>query len=616
MTQLGGFMGKVLRVDLSSENFTDETIDESTLRKYLGGTGLGAKIMYDEVPANVEWSDPENRLIWLTGPFNGTKVPGSGLYTVATKGPLSNMFVASHCNGFFGARLKFAGYDTIIFQGAAKNWVYLYIHDGTAEIRDASHLVGMDSWDTEAKLKEEIGEKKVSVSCIGTAGENLVKYACICSDRGHVAASNGCGAVMGSKKIKAIVVHGNAKVPIHDKESFNADVKAWWQELETTLWGMMIPPMGTSCQYSASHDIGFLAVRNYTASIFPEHTKFNGDSQRAYYQGKRRPCYACKWGHCHEIELKSGPHKGEIVEESEYEGAVAFSSNIGNTDLDATHWLNNVNDRLGMDAKEQASVIGLAIECYEKGLITKEDTDGIELTWGNVDAVETLLHKIAKREGFGEVLAEGVMRAAQKIGGDAPNFAVHNKKGHAPHVIDSRGMWFIMFSMATTDMGAGAAGDMGDVGDLLPTVGAEFMSPDAAHSPDHAPKMLPITMRRAQFIDSLGICMFVSGVQLKHVAKTLSSVTGWDFTWEEAAEVGYRIHCLLRLFNMRCGLTRENDGVSPRIAEAPIEGPAKGISVADKWDQMLDTYYDGLGWDREGRPLPETLNKLGLEMVP
>jgi len=615
MPKLGGYMGKILRVDLTKERLTEEKLDEATLRRFVGGSGLGAKILYDEVPGGIEWSDPGNRLIWATGVLGGTRAPASGTCAVVTKGPLTNFLTASHANGFFGARLKFAGYDAVIVQGAAKRWVYLYIHDGVAELRDAAHLLGRDTWETEEMLQKEIGEAQLSVSCIGPAGENLVKYAGICSDRGHIASTNGCGAVMGSKKLKAIATHGKAAVPINDKRRFTALVKEWWDLSNSTMFGMLIPSMGTSGYYSASHELGFLAVKNYTANVFPDHAKFNGDNVRAYYKGKPRPCYACRFAHCHEIEIKSGPHKGEIVEEAEYEGAAAFSSMIGNSDLDAAEWLNNVNDRLGMDAKEQAFLIGLAIECYEKGLITKKDTDGIELTWGNVQAVETMLHKIARRNGFGDVLAEGVMRAAQKIGGDAPKFAVYNHKGIAPHVLDGRGLWFIAFSFALSDMGSAPAGDMGDLGDLMPTLGAGFMDPSTAFSAEVVPNNFALVSRRGQFIDCLGQCMFVTGVQLKHVADTVGAATGWDFTWREAVDVGERINNLMRAFNIRHGHTREHNAISPRIAEAPHEGPAKGISIGPKFDKMVDDYYEAMGWDKAGRPLPETLKRLGLESV-
>lgn len=617
MAKLGGYMGKILRVNLTKERITEEELPEATLRQYLGGTGLGVKIMYDEVPAGVEWSDPANRIIWLTGPLNGTKAPGSGQYAVTTKGPLTNLFVSSQSNGFFGARLRFAGYDAVIVQGAAKRWVYLYLHDGVAELRDAAHLVGKDTWETQELLPKEVGERQASVSCIGPAGENLVRYACICSDQGHVASTNGCGAVMGSKKLKAIVVHGKTEVPIHDKAEFNALLKQWWKEDDDTIWGMLIPAMGTSGQLTASASMGMAPVRNLTAYEWPEQDQFNGDALRAYYDGKPRPCYACRWGHCHQIELKSGPHKGEMVEEAEYEGTQAFSCQIGNMhDVDAMEWLNHVNDGLGMDLKEQAWVLGMAMECYNKGLITKKETDGVDLTWGNVAGVETMLNKIARRDGFGDVLAEGVMRAAQKIGGDAPKFAVYTHKGNGPHVMDPRALWSISFGMAISDMGSGYASDMGDQGDLMGPLGdINVLDPDNAFSADIVAKAQAIMARRGHFIDCLGVCMFLSGVPWTTVTDAVSAATGWDFTWQEAADVGARVLNLMRAFNVRHGETREHNSVSPRILEPPLDGPAKGISVGEKWDQMVDTYYETRGWDKDGRPLPETLKTLGLEDV-
>ena len=616
MAKLGGYMGKILRVDLTREQITEERLPEATLRKYLGGTGLGVKIMYDEVPAGVEWSDPANRMIWTAGVLAGTRAPGSGQHAVTTKGPLTNLFVASHANGFFGARLKFAGYDAVIVQGAAKRWVYLYIHDGVAELRDATHLLGKDTWETQELLPKEVGERQASVSCIGPAGENMVRYACICNDRGHVASTNGCGAVMGSKKLKAIVVHGKAAVPIHDKAKFSALIKEWWKQDDDTIWGMLIPTMGTSGQLTASASMGMAPVKNLTEYDWPEQDQFNGDALRDYYNGKPLPCYACRWGHCHQIELKSGPHKGEMVEEAEYEGTQAFSCQIGNNDVDVMEWLNHVNDGLGMDLKEQAWVLGMAMECYNKGLITKKDTDGVDLTWGNVEGVEAMMNKIARRDGFGDVLAEGVMRAAFKIGGDAPKFAVYTHKGNGPHVMDPRALWSISFGMAISDMGSGYASDMGDQGDLMDALGdINVLDPDNAFSADIVPKAQAIMARRGHFIDCLGICMFVSGVPWQTVADAVSAATGWDLTWREAADVGDRVLHLMRAFNIRHGETREHNLVSPRILEPPLDGPAKGISVGEKWDQMVDTYYEYRGWDKEGRPLPETLRRVGLEDV-
>ncbi|MGC9781305.1 MAG: SCP2 sterol-binding domain-containing protein [Candidatus Heimdallarchaeota archaeon] len=612
---LGGYWGKILRVDLTNETITEEKLDEELLKAYVGGTGLGVKLLYDEITADVLWDDPKNRLIYTTGPLSGTTAPGSGLYAVSTRGTLTNMFVASHANGFFGARMKKAGFDVIIFQGEAKKWLYLYLNDGVAELRDASHLVGKNAWETEDAIIEELDNKKVSVSCIGPAGENLVKYAGICNDKGHICSTNGVGAVMGSKKLKAVAVNGTLKVPINDEELFRELVKEWWEEAYETMWGFMIPSLGTNGQVASIYEGGFLPIKNLTTNIFPEYKTFNADHMRDYYKGKPRPCYACRFNHIHTIKLKSGPGKGKLVEEAEYEGTTAFASQIGNTDLDASQWLNHINDTLGMDAKEQAFVLGLAFECYEKGLLTKDDTDGLELTWGNTDAAEKLMHKIALRDGIGDLFAEGVYRTAQKIGGDAPNFAVYTHKGNAPHVHDGRGMWSIAFSMAVSDMGSIPAGDMGDVGDLLDTIGADALDPAQAFSGEMVAKGQAISGRRGHFVDCLGICMFIAGVQFTTIARMLNSVTGWEYTWLDCATVGERVMNMMRAFNIRCGMTREHNSVSPRLKQAPTEGRAKGITIGPEWDQMIDYYYETMGWDMDGKPLPKTLKKLGLQDV-
>ena len=615
MAKLGGYMGKILRVDLTNERLTHEKVDEATLRKFLGGPGWGTKIMYDEVPAAVEWSDPRNRLIFATGVLTGSRAPGGATYAVVTKGPLTNLLGAAHSNGFFGTRLKFAGYDAIIVQGAAKSWVYLYVHDGVAELRSATHLLGKDTQETEDILRKEIGQPKLSVSCIGPAGENLVKFAAVVCDGGHVASTNGPGAVMGSKKLKAIAAYGEASVPIHDKARFNALVKDWWEQAKASAMGSLVGTLGTAGYFSLAALTGWGPVKNCTTNIYPEHPKFNGDSIRANFKLKPKPCYACRLGHGQEIEIAEGPHKGVIVEEPEYEDFTSFGSMIGSTDINAAMWLTNVNDRLGMDVKEEAFVVGLAMECYNKGILTKKDTNGVDLTWGNVEGVETLLYKIAHREGFGDVLAEGVMRAAKKIGGDAPKFAVYTKNGIAPHVLDIRGLWPSMFMLATSDMGSLTA-SIADVGDLLDAnEGMSMMDPSQAFSAEGLPRKVRLLGHRGHFVDSIGICMHVEGATLKTLSDTVGAATGWDFTWQEAVEVGQRVQNLMRVFNIRHGSRREDDRVSPRLVEAPVDGGAKGMTIGPKYEGMLNDYYQGMGWDKEGRPLPETLKKLGLEFA-
>ena len=400
-----GYMGKLLRVDLSREKISEESVDSETLRKYVGGTGLGAKYLYEEVPAGVEWSDAGNRMMFFTGPMAGTKVSGSGTFSVVSKGPLTNMAGASQANGYFGAFLKFAGFDGIIVQGKAKKWLYLRVHDGAAELRDARHLQGKDTWETEDALKQELG-KQCSVYSIGPAGENLVRFAAIVGDRGHVAAHNGLGAVMGSKKLKAIAVErGRQEVTIARPERLAESAPALLENAQKM--DPNLGPWGTAAIFPRMATIGALPVKNYTTSIFPDADRFSGQSLRTNFKNTVSTCWACRIRHCRITEITEGPYAGFVGEEPEYEGIAAMSSVIGQNDPAATIVLGNQVDRLGMDINESGWVIGWLMECYQKGLLKKADLDGIEMNWGNAAAATEMLKKIAYRQGSGNLWAEG-----------------------------------------------------------------------------------------------------------------------------------------------------------------------------------------------------------------
>ena len=349
MSNLYGYAGKFLRVDLTSEQITEEPLDEETVRKYVGGTGIGAKYLYEEVPAEVGWSDEANRMIIATGPLGGTTVGGSGTISVVTKGALTNGAVATQANGFFGAFLKFSGYDGIILQGRAKRWVYLYIHSGGAELRGASHLVGKDTWETSDLIKTEFGqsERGMSVASIGPAGENLVKFACIFFDKGHTASHDGTGAVMGSKRLKAIAVtRSRARPTLKDKEGVSAIANQLHDNIVNDpvaregvySWGTL----NGVTRHTMVGD-GILPVKNYTTSIYdiePEKLeKFGGPYIRSHFEPKPSPCWACRMHHCHMITITEGPFKGYVGEEPEYECFAAFGPVIGVTDATAPIFL-------------------------------------------------------------------------------------------------------------------------------------------------------------------------------------------------------------------------------------------------------------------------------------
>ena len=604
-----GYAGKILRVDLTHGKITEESPDEAALRKYVGGAGLGAKFLYEEVPPGLDCFDPENRLILTSGPFGGTQIPGGGTFSVSTKGVLTGGAASCQANGFWGAFLRLSGFNGVVVQGACDHLVYLYIHDGKAELRDAGHLAGKDTWETDEAIKKELGYKKreMSIAAIGPAGEKLVKFAAIVADKGHVAGHNGMGAVMGSKKLKAIAVaRGKNKIPLKDPQRVSEMTKEILETIKSSPWQSNLYKYGTLGTYRTVEKIGALPIKNYTTNIYPNPEKlhqFTPEYIRERFQPKPEPCWACHMHHCHESTITEGPYKGLVVEEPEYECLSAMGSQIGNMEVASAMMLTNVVDRMGLEMNETGWVVGLVMECYEKGMLTKEQTGGLEMTWGNVEAVRELLQKIARREGFGKTLAGGVKEAADRIGGEAPNFAVYTKKGNTPRGYDHRAYWTEMFDKLTSNTGTLESRPYP-------------RNPVGVFSPEEVVKVTTSGKGRMSFEDTLGTCRFAVLVEVKTLAELLRAVTGWDFTEEEGQTVGLRILNLTRAYNFRCGHTREMEAPSPRYGSPPINGPAEGKSIVPVLDEMLDRYYVAMGWDKKtGKPLPETLKKLGLEHI-
>ncbi|MDO8568142.1 MAG: aldehyde ferredoxin oxidoreductase C-terminal domain-containing protein, partial [Dehalococcoidales bacterium] len=591
------YVGNILRIDLTGRRVTPEVIDEQTLRKYVGGTGVGARILYDEVPPGVEWNDPENRLIMATGPLAGTRMGGSGTFSVVTKGCLTNGATATQANGYWGAYLRFNGFMGLVFQGASDKWVYLYVHDGVAELRDAEHLRGLDTWETEAKIKQELGksEREMSVFGIGPAGENLVKFAAIIGDKGHAAAHNGCGAVMGSKKLKAVAIaRGKGTVPVHDKEQVSTLAKQIHEAVLNEKAGRQHFDWGTSMSFPNAVASGQLPIKNLTTSLLADFQPFLGTNYRKAFELTPSPCWACPMHHLYIMKVTSGKHAGYVGEEPEYECWAAWGPLTGQTDVNTAFMLSNEVDRLGFDTNEAGWIIAFVMDCYERGIIKKTDTDGLEMTWGNGEATLAMLRKIARREGFGNVLAEGIKRAAEQIGGEAVNHAVYIQKGHAPRGHDHRARWNEMLDYATS--GAGTI-ETGTLVEIPPELGLKPMTDP--FSPDQIPYMLAKFKSKRQFVDSLGVCMFTVGSNLTLLISIVNAATGWNMTLESVIAVGIRNANLLRAFNIRHGIGPEVEAPSVWYGSIPVDGPAKGRNVKPNWEHMLDVYYQHMGWDRK-----------------
>ncbi|MCX8189161.1 MAG: hypothetical protein N3F64_05570 [Nitrososphaeria archaeon] len=601
------YFGHMLRVNLDNDKIERFTVDELTLKKFVGGTGLGIKFLYDEVSPGIEWNDPRNRLIFAAGPLNATPINGSGSVSVISKGPLTNGVGTSQANGFFGAYLRLCGLFGIIVQGKANSMKYLYIDSDSVELKDAEWLSGMNTYKTYDAIREKHGakERQVCVASIGPAGENLVKFAGIFFDYGHSASHNGLGAVMGSKKLKAIAIKpGKNRVPIKDIRRVSEIARKLLDNVKTQYKEMY--EYGTLTGIHNNAKVFQLPVKNYTTSTWsvPEDkwVKFSGAYIRKKFSLKRNNCWACQFHHCYIMNITEGPYAGEILEEPEYEQLAAWASNIGNDDITGAMILSKDVDCLGLETNEAGWVIGFAIECYQKGILTKEMLDGIELYWGNVEGVRRLLEMIAKRKGFGDILAEGVMRASRKIGGEAVNLAIHTLKGNTPRGHDHRNRWTEQFDTCTSNTGTLETWGMSPIG---PTPNWEELVDSMVH--DKGAMM---------FEDSLVTCRFNTRTNVELLCQALNAVTGWDFSWEDGMTVGKRIVHLLRAFNVRHGINhREVDRPSPRYGSVPDVGPASGRSLKDVWDKMLDRYYTKMGWDLSGKPLPDTLKKYGLDHV-
>ncbi len=603
-----GYAGKILRVDLTSGDIWQEKLTEEVARFWVGGVGIGAKIMVEEVAGSLSWEDPENLLILTTGPLAGSGFSGAATVNVAGKGPMTELAGSSQANGFMGAFMKFSGFDGIVVRGISPEPVYLELRDGEATLKDASHLWGLSTMETQRRIIADLAGRRLaaSVLTIGPAGENLVRFAAIVGDGGHVAAHNGLGALMGKKRLKAIVAHkGRRNFPIaHPSELRRVDEECF--EFMKNFGPFY--RWGTGGGLSAIYGQGALPVRNYTTNIFPHHEKMNGQYLRTHFQLRSKPCYRCKMAHVKEVTVTEGPYKGFKAEEPEYEQIAAWGPQIGNTDLGATVVLAHEVDDLGMDCNEASWCVGWAMECYEKGILKKEQTDGLDLRWGNVEAARELLRRIARKEGFlGTLLAQGVMRASFTLGGEAPNIGIFTMTGASPRSHDHRGRWVELLDTCVSNTSTIES----SFGGIHPS----FVGMEELEDPfDH------LAVARAcarfngirQFDDCVGICRLAC-INPIYTLRAFNAVTGWDFSMEDAFRVGLRAVTALRLFNLMHGLRLERMRPSPRYGSVPLDGPAQGKDIMAKWDEMIRIYHEEMGWNPlTGQPEDETLRKLGL----
>jgi len=602
---LGGYIGKILRVDLTERRISTEKLDAEIAKKFIGGKGLGAKILYDSLKLGTDPLSPENILIFASGPLTATLAPTSARWAVVTKSPLTNIFLDCQVGGYFGAAMKLAGFDCIIMEGKADSPVYLWVHDGNAEILNAGDLWGKGCFETENTLKKRLGES-AHVASIGPAGENLVRYACISVDKYRQAGRGGAGAVMGSKNLKAVAVRSASyKIEYADPEGFREAAKKALKVIRENSFIPLRRKYGTPIWVAPVNKAALLPTRNFRTGVFEKAENISGETMRDKIVVKDGTCYNCIiqcWKYTH---VESGKYKVDELAGPEYESIALLGSDCGVGSIEAVAHASMLCDDLGLDTISTGNSIAFAMECYERGLLTVEDTDGLELKFGNADAEIEMVKKIAYRKGLGNLLAEGVRRASKKIGDGSEKFAMHVKGLEIPGY-DPRGAFGMALAYATSDRGA--------CHQRAWTVRAEIEGKlEPRFSTKGRARFVKETQDERAMCFSLVLCDFAP-LEVKHFVELLNKATGFNFTVEDYLKTGERIWNLTRLFNVREGITRKDDTLPPRFMEEPLpEGVTKGqVVTKEMLDEMLDEYYALRGWDKNGVPTEEKLKELGL----
>ena len=571
-----------------------KNLDESNVRKFVGGKGLGAKILYDNLEKNVDPLSPENIIVFATGPLTGTLAPSSARWCVVTKSPLTNIFLDSQVGGSFGIKMKRAGYDFIIIRGKSSSPVYLNVTDANCEIIDAKDLWGKGCFYTEKTLKKESG-KNASIISIGNAGELLVKYACASTDLYRQAGRGGVGAVMGSKNLKAVAVSGNKKIEYAKPEVFRETVKKFFKKVQTDSFTPLRSRYGTPVWVKPVNEGGLLPTRNFQKGVFEHADKLSGEKMKETIVVKDESCPGCPikcWKH----SKSENNHSFEVVG-PEYETIALIGSNNMIKSIKTIAYANMLCDDFGLDTISTGDVIAFASELSEKGLI-KEN-----IGFGDEEKLIELIKKIGKREDIGDLLAEGVKRVSEKIGGK--DFAMHVKGMEIPGY-DPRGAFGMALAYATSDRGA--------CHQRAWTVRAELNGDlPPSYSPEGRAEFVKNAQDSNAMLFSLVLCDFMP-LDARDYIELLNSATGFDFTEEEYMKTGERIWNLTRMFNVREGITRKDDNLPPRFMNESLpDGPAKGQKITkETLDRMLNEYYNLRGWDENGIPRKEKLDGLWL----
>jgi len=605
-----GYVGKILRVDLTNKDVKTESLPQDLREKYIGGSSLAAKIIYDEMPVDVDPFSPEALLIFATGPLTGTAVPTSGRISVCAKSPLG-IWGESHAGGLFGQQLKKAGFDLIVISGRAEKPTYLSVMDGEVDFKDASNIWGKDVYETYDLIKKELKDNTVQIGAIGPAGEKRVHYASIIFGVGK-AGRSGMGAVMGSKNLKAVAVKGTGKIPVANESKLLEFAKEVQMQLAKSPAAQSLRKYGTGGGMESYYHMGNIPIRNHRDGVWNEEKieKISGVKMSQTILDKITPCCNCVIGCKRTIHIKEGKYACLKADGPEFETLCMLGSNLLNDDLSLIAKLNDLCNRLGMDTISVGAVLACAIEAYEKGIITKQDTGGMELTWGPSENLVKLVELIANREGLGDLLAKGVKEASKQWNRGSEEFAVH-VKGLEVAAHNPRAFFGHALSYATMNRGGChlAWPHNPDRGRLVPEIGITTQG-DRFQSKGKA-IMVKKMQDMMELYDALTICKYASaaGLTLTQITVFFELVTGRKVTVEDLMKVGERSFNLKRLLNCRWGVSSKDDVLPKRLLEPQEGGTMRNVP---DMELMLKEYYEVRGWTSEGFPSKEKLMELDI----
>lgn len=607
-----GYNGKILRVNLSTKEVKVEEHDDYFYRTYMGGAVLGAYYLLREMKLGVDPFDPEALIVFAPSILTGTPAPGFSRHSVVCKSPLTQAIADSQAGGFWGPELKFAGYDAIVVKGKASEPVYLWISDGEAQIREASHLWGKTTGETQTSLREELRDDKIRVLAIGVAGEKLVRFACILNECKHANGRLGMGAVMGSKNLKAIAVRGHDKIKMQDKDTVIKWAKWFSQNFMDNPSNAGLHDLGTGEGLMVLNKDGQLPTRNFQTGFFEGAEGISAETMHRTIFQKGEGCYACPVK-CKRVVGADKPYQIDpFYGGPEYETLAALGSDCGVSDLVSVAKANELCNKYGLDTISTGATIAFAMECYENGIIAKEDTKGIQLNFGNADAMVKMVEQIAKREGMGDILAEGTKRAAERFGKGAEKFAIQ-VKGEEMGMHDGRVKGMVGFGYAVSPIGA-------DHVVVEHDTDFDFNAPDIfveqmkslgllkrckTTGMDYQKlRMFRYLQFHFSFMDSLCLCVLafapVRTFTMAHLVDIASAVTGWEMSLWEIMKLGERRINMFRAFNIREGFTPDDDWLPQRIFEPIKTGPREGARYdPDELKTMRKLYYKIMNWDPE-----------------